>query len=224
MSSLGKRWKLSDKTRRKLSIIRIGNKNCVGRKLSKETREKISKSRKGQPSPFKGKHHSEAIRRKLSEIAKKRGNHLPSRKGKYHSEETKKKISEANKGKHHFSIEERKRLSEMCKGEKSYNWKGGITPENLRIRHSIEFRLWSEAIFARDNWICQKCGKKGGELHAHHILNFAKYPELRFAIDNGITLCKDCHKEFHKRYGNRNNTKGQLEEFLKQAKSTNERV
>jgi len=100
-------------------------------------------------------------------------------------------------------------------GEKHPNWKGGITPINDTVRHSIEFRLWREAVFARDNWTCQKCKEKGGELHPHHIQNFAQYPELRFAIDNGITFCKKCHKLFHKIFGQRNNTKKQLEEFIK---------
>jgi hypothetical protein len=78
------------------------------------------------------------------------------------------------------------------------NWKGGITPINVRIRHSIEFRLWREAVFARDNWTCQKCKVRGNILHPHHIKSFSKYPELRFAIDNGITLCKVCHEELHR--------------------------
>jgi len=107
----------------------------------------------------------------------------------------------------------------MRKGEKSGNWKGGITPENKRIRTGIEFRLWREAVFARDNWTCQKCGVKSGNgeavyLHSHHILNFADYPEVRFAIDNGITLCENCHRVFHKKYGRKNNIKEQLKEFL----------
>lgn len=99
-------------------------------------------------------------------------------------------------------------------GEKSGNWKGGITPINKTIRNSIDFRLWREAVFARDNWTCQKTGIRGGRLHAHHIKNFAKYPELRFAIDNGITFSKETHREFHKKYGIKNNNDEQLEEFL----------
>jgi 5-methylcytosine-specific restriction endonuclease McrA len=60
-------------------------------------------------------------------------------------------------------------------------------------------KLWREAVFARDKWTCQDCGdKKGGNLEAHHIKSFAEFPELRFAIDNGITLCKDCHKIIHR--------------------------
>jgi 5-methylcytosine-specific restriction endonuclease McrA len=89
------------------------------------------------------------------------------------------------------------------------------TTESKAIRDCIETRLWREAVFARDNFTCQKCKVRGGRLHSHHIQNFAQYPELRFAIDNGITFCKYCHRKFHKKYGRRNNTKEQLKEFLR---------
>ena len=123
---------------------------------------------------------------------------------KKHSEESKKKMSEARKGKSAF----------WNVGEKSPMWKGGVTPLNKKTRRSIEFRLWREAVFARDNWTCQKYGIRGGKLHPHHIQNFAEYPELRFAINNGITLSEKAHKEFHKRYGLKNNTKEQIIKFI----------
>lgn len=155
-----------------------------------------------------GKKHSEEHKRKIS-LAHK------GKKGIYkHSEETKKKISDSNKGRK-LSEEWKNKISESCKGEKSSNWKGGITPENQKIKNSIEYRLWREAVFARDNWTCQKYKIRGGSLHAHHIRNFAEEKDLRFAINNGITFCRDCHKKFHKKYGKRNNTKEQLIEFLK---------
>jgi hypothetical protein len=158
------------------------------------------------------KHLSDETKRKLSEIFKGRPNPKISEalKGRHFSEEHKRKLSEAKKGKR------QPKISEAMKGSKNHKWKGGITPEYREIRKSIEYRLWREAVFARDNWTCQKCKKRGGKLHPHHILNFAEHPELRFALDNGITLCEECHKEFHRIYGNKHNTKEQLEEFLKQ--------
>ena len=109
----------------------------------------------------------------------------------------------------------RKKISEATKKEKHNNWKGGITPENHKIRNGIEIRLWREAVFARDNWTCQKTKIKGGKLNAHHIKNFSKYPELRFAIDNGITLSEKAHKKFHKKFGQKNNNRKQIIKFLK---------
>jgi len=120
--------------------------------------------------------------------------------------------SQINKGRK-LSEEHKRKIGRA--GENNGMWKGGITPENHKIRTSIEFRLWREAIFARDNWTCQKYGTKGGKLHPHHIQNFAEYPELRFAIGNGITFSEKAHKEFHKIYGKKNNSGKQLKEFLK---------
>lgn len=96
-----------------------------------------------------------------------------------------------------ISIATRFKLSDANRGEKSYLWRGGITKTRYKIRRSIEYRLWREAIFARDNWTCQNCMKRGIYIHAHHIKSFAKYPELRYAIDNGLTLCKKCHSKKH---------------------------
>jgi hypothetical protein len=107
------------------------------------------------------------------------------------------------------------------RGSGNPNWKGGTEPEKKRIRKSIEYRLWREAVFTRDNWTCQKYGVRGVRLHPHHIQNFSQYPELRFAIDNGVTLSDKAHKEFHSKYGQKNNTKEQLMEFLEQNEKPN---
>lgn len=111
----------------------------------------------------------------------------------------------------------------LCKGENitgehHYNWKGGITPKNVRIRNSPEAKKWRMDVFFRDNFTCQKCNKKGNKLNAHHLYNFSSHKELRNEVSNGITLCESCHRtgedSFHKRYGYRNNTPEQIKEFL----------
>lgn len=97
------------------------------------------------------------------------------------SEETKKKQSIALKG--------------VYVGEKNAGWKGGKSPENKRIRRSSAFFKWRKSVFERDNYTCQECKVRGGTLHPHHIKQFAYFPELRFDVNNGLTLCKECHKK-----------------------------
>ena len=89
-----------------------------------------------------------------------------------------------------------KYLKEVFKDKtKTLGWKGGITPENLRLRSSEEYIIWRNRVFERDNYTCQKCGdSNGGNLEAHHKLPFAYFPESRFDVNNGQTLCKKCHK------------------------------
>lgn len=96
----------------------------------------------------------------------------------------------SNKGRP-LSANHRAKLS----GENANNWQGGISTQNEIMRKRIEYRLWRIAVFTRDDYVCQFCNIRGGELHADHIKPFALYPELRFAIDNGRTLCVSCHKQ-----------------------------
>ena len=87
--------------------------------------------------------------------------------------------------------------SEDVSGEKGCKWKGGITPVNDKIRHGKKYDLWRKAIYLRDNYTCKECGKQYIGIIAHHIKAFADYPELRFDIDNGVTLCRSCHLKLH---------------------------
>lgn len=75
-----------------------------------------------------------------------------------------------------------------------------------RARNTPEYNLWRVAVFKRDKFTCKKCGqkppRKSKRLQAHHILSWANYPALRYDINNGITLCWNCHKEmFHNENG-----------------------
>src|SRR6478736_6398514 len=81
------------------------------------------------------------------------------------------------------------------KGEKSHKWQGGKTSEAMIIRTSLEYKEWRTKVFERDNYTCQNCNSRGNRLSADHIKPFCNYPELRFDINNGKTLCVDCHRK-----------------------------
>ena len=115
---------------------------------------------------------------------------------------------------------------ELFKGkyikENSPNWKGGVAYSRVE-RATYEYRQWRNSVFARDGYRCCKCGKCGAksgetgsnvELNAHRIHNWNDNPDLQYDVSNGVTLCDLCHLEFHSKFGKRNNTNFQLEEFL----------
>lgn len=104
------------------------------------------------------------------------------------SEETKKKLSDT-------------RIREgISKGDKNWNWKGGLSNPKIQIWNTTEYKLWRTSVFIRDNFTCKGCGihsekglSKTVQLEAHHILPRRDFPHLTFDISNGITLCKTCH-------------------------------
>ena len=79
-------------------------------------------------------------------------------------------------------------------GQGKFEWE-----RTSRDRESTSYKEWRERVYERDNWTCQVCGQYGGKLNAHHIKSYAKYPKLRLDVDNGITLCVNCHRNEHKK-------------------------
>lgn len=57
-----------------------------------------------------------------------------------------------------------------------------------------EVRVWRKEVFSRDNFKCQKCGSNK-RLEAHHIKSWKNFPKERFDINNGKTLCHNCHSK-----------------------------
>jgi len=166
-------------------------------KLSKEIKKKISEAKKGKPSWNKG---TKGIMKPNKTSFKKGQNKgkTPWNKGVKASPKVAAILRVAALGRK-MSAETRKKISEAQKGDKGNNWKGGITHIHQLIRTSAEYKLWREAVFERDDYTCIWCGVRSGRgtnvtLNADHIKPFALFPELRFAIDNGRTLCEDCHK------------------------------
>lgn len=106
----------------------------------------------------------------------------------------------------------------MKKRENHPNWNPNITQEERENGRYIEgYDDFIKGVYERDNYNCQICGQEGNghNLNAHHLDGYNWYKEGRTDINNGITLCKECHKEFHRLYGKGNNTKEQFEEYLK---------
>jgi 5-methylcytosine-specific restriction endonuclease McrA len=81
------------------------------------------------------------------------------------------------------------------RGKKASNWRGGVSNKNDLIRHSAKYKSWRTKVFKRDRYTCVQCKKGGKYIQADHIKPFAYFPKLRFNIDNGRTLCMDCHSK-----------------------------
>ena len=101
-------------------------------------------------------------------------------------------------------MEERLRRTKLMAGEKCHKWKGGVTPINEKIRKSTLYKIWRTSVFDRDDYTCQICEEKGVTLNADHIKPFSLFPDLRFELSNGRTLCVPCHRNTET-YGGRIN-------------------
>lgn len=116
------------------------------------------------------------------------------------------------------------RLKEMS-GEKHPFWNPNISDEERELwkkqrrgSESYEYGKWRRVVFERDDYTCAYCGQRGGKLEAHHLEGWKVNKELRYDINNGVTLCVSCHRTgdhaFHKIYGKGNNTKAQFLEWI----------
>lgn len=197
-------WKLRE------SQAKLGKPNTalIGRKLSMEHRKAISDA-------LKGRHLSESHKEAISEGNKGRVFSVETieksklaRLGKKRSLEAKKNISRGHLGQKacnkglQMSEETKKKLSEslkkspnMPRGVNHHNWNGGSSKgyKQGNYNNNGDYKVWRGAIYQRDNYTCQSCGKERTYLTAHHIKSWVKYPELRFEVNNGITLCEPCH-------------------------------
>lgn len=98
-----------------------------------------------------------------------------------------------------------KRRSKIYIGENATAYKDGKSLKRDRARLAPQLKEWREAVYKRDNYMCQECGNDS-KIHAHHIKSWSSHDNLRFDIDNGITLCIFCHGKLHgKDFANRRN-------------------
>lgn len=103
--------------------------------------------------------------------------------------------------------------SENKRGSENPNWRGGKSSKTERLRGSKKYVEWRLGVFQRDRWTCQRCGITGGDLNAHHIEGFDN-KKSRYLIDNGITLCVNCHNDFHNQFGRGKNNTTQFLSFI----------
>lgn len=164
---------LTEIHKRRLSDAAMGKR---GAKHSQETKDKIRLSNLGKLHPMTSA--------KL--------------KGRPKSEEHRKKLSLANKGKK-WTEEMKKKKSESCKGEKHWAWledRSKLKGYNLdnEDRRSPIYKNWRKQVWLRDGFKCKIANPDcKGRIEAHHILGWSLYPELRFEVNNGITLCHFHH-------------------------------
>lgn len=169
---------------------------------------------------FSEEHKAKLSEARLRGIAEGRIQHPRGFLGKTHTEESRQKISKNHK----FTKQINRQLhSEVMKqmhkeGRGNYDYQNFRWTEERKARFKKtmiarfdklgrktkrertvlcgrqEYKHWRTSVFERDNYTCQDCGVRGVYLEAHHIKSWVNHPECRHDIDNGLTLCKPCHK------------------------------
>lgn len=127
-----------------------------------------------------------------------------------HTEETKKKISEGHKG-------AKNPMYGLFK-EEHPRYNPNITEKERTWRRDLdeEHRNWAKNVKEKADFTCDICRQIGGKLVSHHLDGYNWCKEKRYAVENGVCLCENCHKNFHKEYGQKNNPKEQYLEYKKQ--------
>lgn len=143
--------------------------------ISEATRLKMRMAKIGKTRP----RHTQETKEKMRLTAIRNGNRPMH--DKPHSEETKEKISLSRRGKNI--------------GENNPMWTGGNSKYYKTGYYSLEYKQWRRKVFERDSFTCRGCLSNDTYITAHHIKSFAYYPNLRFDLSNGLTLCEECHKK-----------------------------
>ena len=157
--------------REKLAHAAKGNKRCLGREESAQTRERIAQALTGR------KQSLEHIANKVASCrshAAQYGGMTPATRAHW------------------------QRLMARQKGSAHPSWRDGSTSMRSKQSKSPEYLFFRRAVLERDNFTCQYCSARNGNgstvhLQVHHVQSYAGHPELRFSLDNGITLCRPCH-------------------------------
>ena len=103
---------------------------------------------------------------------------------------------------------------EAHSGKNSTSYNHDLTEEEREQGRSIEgYNEWRNEVKEKANFTCDCCYKHGGNMNSHHLDGYDWCKERRIDVNNGVCLCENCHKEFHKIYGYGNNTKEQYIEF-----------
>lgn len=175
---------------------------------------------------IKKRHGSEAVKTQWINNDERRDLSKKLAKKYMHTESSRKKMRFT------MGTEESKKLQRIAKigkrnpmygvtGDKSPLWNPNLTTEERILKRKIPQNYkWIRDVYERDNYTCQCCGyDNGGTLIAHHLNSWHWDKENRFNLDNGVTLCKTCHLDFHHKYGYLNNTKDQFLEYLNHIKA-----
>jgi hypothetical protein len=179
-----KNYKHSEETLKKMRIARRK------RIITEETKLKLKKSLTGRKITW-NKKISESLKGKKNTWAKN------------NPQTFKKGMIPWNKGlKNTFqhTLEHRKKMSKLMRGEKSPNWKGGITSEYRMRMETLDWRLIREVCLNRDGRRCQVCGEFNKKLEIHHIVPWRISHDD--SLENLMSVCRPCHVSLEKGWKN----------------------
>jgi len=156
-----------------------------GIETSEETKEKIRKKLQGRKMPHvANSNKTRQLSQKTIEMRSKVAKQL------WLNQDFREKMSQP------LSNETKLKISAALQGEKHYLYKkdrNSLVKSEKKHLDSC-YKDWVKGVKNRDNWRCRIANDDcSGRLEAHHILRWSSHPELRYNLNNGITLCRFHH-------------------------------